>query len=55
MESEMSLLFHGIEAAAIVLGLIWHFARMEARIAVMERLLRILIRRAGLESEVHGD
>lgn len=55
METDVNLLLHLVEAISIIAGVVWKIGRIEARLDVQDRLLRILLRRSGVESEGSGD
>jgi len=36
------------ELAVLAIGVIWHFARIEARLLIMEKLVQMLVARSGM-------
>lgn len=54
-ETALDLIFHAVEAGAVVLGGLWHVVRWESKIAVLESKVDLLITHTGLGQHREGD
>lgn len=54
-DSALDLVFHAVEAGAVVLGGLWHVVRWESKIAVLESKVDLLIRHTGLGRHHEAD
>jgi len=49
MESTVDLVTHVITVLTVVIGTVWHVARLESRIALLEWKVDLLLQRGGLK------
>lgn len=54
-DTTLDLVFHAVEAGAVVLGGLWHVVRWEVKVAVLESKVDLLIRHTGLGAHRESD
>lgn len=54
-DTAVDIVFHAIEAGAVVLGGLWHVVRLEVKLAVLAAKVDLLIRHTGLGAHRQGD
>lgn len=54
MDSTLSIIVHALEVLVLLGGVFWKFSLFDTRLAVLERLVRILVKRSRLEDPDNG-